>query len=299
VAGYSMLVLGDSVTWGQGLLDGQKMHALVRDKLAQTRGPVSCLLLAHSGAVIGVDSGGSQDTCDGEVPTAFPTILQQCAAAPDSGVDLVILNGGINDIDIRYILNPFTEEDDLADTTTRFCGKDMAVLIDRTLVRFPAARLVVTSYYPILSPASHVGLLDDFMLALGIPVAPFTRFIDDTFIYERIVSNCELFFAQSTGALQAAVAAANAQAPGRVHFAAPAFTENNAALAPQAWLFGIGSDLLPEDPVAAARRASCDICLDDFLRREQCYPASAGHPNITGAQKFAEAILAAIASFPL
>jgi len=62
--------------------------------------------MAHSGAVIGVDSGAPAGSCDGEVPTAFPTILQQCEAAPDTSVNLVILNGGINDIDIRYILNP-------------------------------------------------------------------------------------------------------------------------------------------------------------------------------------------------
>ena len=67
------------------------------------------------------------------------------------------------------------------------------------------------------------------------------------------------------------------------------------AALPQAWLFGINADLSPEDPMAAARRASCNACLDDFLRREQCYRASAGHPNLTGAQKFADAILAALA----
>jgi lysophospholipase L1-like esterase len=291
---YSMLVLGDSVTWGQGLRDGQKMHDIVRDTLARTKGPVQCLLLAHSGAVIGVDSGAPTGACDGEVPTAFPTILQQCDAAPDSNVNLVILNGGINDIDIRYILNPFTEQDDLADTTRRFCGKDMAVLLDRALTRFPAARIVVTSYYPILSPESHVGLLDDFMLTIGLPIEPITRLIDDNVVYERIVSNCELFFDESTKALQGAIAAANAHAPGRAAFAAPPFTEDNAALAPKAWLFGIKEDLSPEDPVAAARRASCDKCTDDFLRREQCYRASCGHPNVTGAQQFAAAILGAI-----
>jgi lysophospholipase L1-like esterase len=294
MANYSILVLGDSVTWGQGLPAGQKMHDIVSDRLAQTHGPVQCFLLAHSGAVIGVDSGTSQDHCDGEVPTAFPTILQQCDSAAATDADLVIVNGGINDIDIRYILNPFTEQDDLVDTTRRFCGKDMAVLLDRALARFTAAQIVVTSYYPILSQASHVGLFDDFMLTLGLPIEPLTRLIDDNLIYDRIVSNCELFYTESTSALQAAVDAANAQAAGRVALAVPPFTEDNAALASNAWLFGINADLSPEDPVAAARHASCDRCTDDFLRRQQCYRASAGHPNVTGAQQFGQAILAAI-----
>jgi lysophospholipase L1-like esterase len=292
---YYILVLGDSVPWGQGLLGPQKMHELVRDAVAAQKGPTRCLQMAHSGAVIGVDSGGGPAAaCAGEVPTSFPTILAQCDAGPDTDVDLVILNGGINDIDIRYILNPFTERDDLADVTRRFCGTDMSTLIDRALGRFPTAKIVVTSYYPVLSHASHFPLINDFMLTLGLPVAPLTRFLDENLIFDRIVKNAALFYETSTSALQGAVDAANAAAPGRVAFAAPAFTDDNAALAPDPWLFGIKGDLSPEDPVAAARRASCNTCLDDFLRREQCYRASAGHPNTIGARKFADAILAAL-----
>jgi lysophospholipase L1-like esterase len=291
---YYILVLGDSVTWGQGLLEAQKIHALVRDAIAARRGPTRCLQLAHSGAVIGVDSGVATATCDGEVPTSFPTVLQQCDAAPDTDVDLVILNGGINDIDIRYVLNPFTEADDLADVTRRFCGADMSTLIDRVLARFPVAKVVVTSYYPMLSGESRVPRIDDFMLTLGMPVAPLTRFVDAGLIFDRIIRNAALFYQESTAALQAAVDAANTVASGRVALAAPAFTDDNAALAPNAWLFGIKGDLTPEDPVAAARRQSCDKCTDDFLRREQCYRASAGHPNAIGAQQFADAIIQAL-----
>jgi lysophospholipase L1-like esterase len=292
---YYILLLGDSVPWGQGLLEPQKMHEFVRDTIAARKGPTRCLQMAHSGAIIGVDSGGGPAAaCAGEVPTSFPTILAQCEAAPDTDVDLVILNGGINDIDIRYILNPFTEREDLADVTRRFCGTDMSTLIDRALARFPAATIVVTSYYPVLSHASHVPLINDFMLTLGLPVAPLTRFLPENLIFDRIVENAALFYATSTSALRAAVGAANAAAPGRVLFAAPPFTDDNAALAPGAWLFGIKADLSPEDPVAAARRASCNACVADFLQREQCYRASAGHPNAIGARKFADAILAAL-----
>jgi lysophospholipase L1-like esterase len=291
---YYMLVLGDSVTWGQGLPDGQKMHDYVRDALAVRHGPVRCLLRAHSGAIVGVDSGGGASTCDGEVPTSFPTIIQQCDESPDTDVDLVIVNGGINDIDVRYILNPFTEADDLIDVTTRFCGTDMTTLLRRVSGRFPRARIAVTSYYPILTRDSQFPLYQDFTLTLGMPVSPLTRFIDSNLIFDRIVRNCSLFYETSTRALEAAVESANAAAGGRIVFAHPAFASDNAALAPNAWLFGIRGDLLPEDPMAAARHASCNACLTDFLRREQCYRASAGHPNPTGARRFGEAILAAL-----
>lgn len=291
---FYVLVLGDSVTWGQGLLEGQKMHAYVCDELAAQHGPVRCLLQAHSGAIIGVDSTAEVLTCDGEVPTSFPTIIQQVDNAPDTDVDLVILNGGINDIDIRYILNPFTETADLIDVTNRFCGTDMLALLTRTLARFTGARIAVTSYYPVLSPDSRFPLYEDFMLTMGVPVSPFTRFVESNIVFERIVRNCTTFDRASARALENAVAAANDVAPGRVVFARPPFSEKNAALASEPWLFGIKADLRPEDPMAGPRHASCDACTNDFLRREQCYRASAGHPNQTGARKFADAILAAL-----
>lgn len=291
---YKMLVLGDSVTWGQGLPDGAKMHDYVRDAIAARRGPVSCLLLAHSGAIIGVDSRGGISACDGEVPTAFPTIIQQVDAAADTDVDLVILNGGINDIDVRYILNPFTEADDLIDVTTRFCGSDMTAMLRRAAARFPRARIVVTSYYPILTHDSQVPLYQDFMLTVGMPVSPMTRFVDSSLIFERIVRNCAIFYDASTRALEGAVETANQTAGGRVVLAQPPFADENAALASHPWLFGVGGDLAPEDPMAQSRRASCNACLDDFLRREQCYRASAGHPNQEGARRFGDAILAAL-----
>jgi hypothetical protein len=118
-------------------------------------------------------------------------------------------------------------------------------------------------YYPILSPESHLPLVDDVMLTLGLPIGPLTRFGDANLIVDRIVSNAALFYEASTRALQAAVDAANTAAPGRVALAAPPFTNDNAALAPDAWLFGIQGDLSPEDPVAAARRAGCNKCWDD------------------------------------
>jgi hypothetical protein len=49
------------------------------------------------------------NTANGETPEARPTIIEQCdsfADSPDT-VDLVLLNGGINDIGVATILNPF------------------------------------------------------------------------------------------------------------------------------------------------------------------------------------------------
>jgi hypothetical protein len=47
--------------------------------------------------------------------------------------------------------------------------------------------------------------------------------------------------------------------------------------------------------MAAERRERCILYEPDWLLREQCFRASVGHPNPTGARKFADAILEALA----
>ena len=76
----------------------------------------------------------------------------------------------------------------------------------------------------------------------------------------------------------------------------PPFTEDNAVFAPDAWLYGLNLDFSPQDPIAAYRHASCDLYVDaaDFLGREGCYRASAGHPNAAGSLAYAKAILACL-----
>src|SRR5690348_5986491 len=92
---FKIVVLGDSVTWGQGLLDDEKMHNLVAEGLGV--GIPDVTLLAHSGAVIGVGLNTAVPGVNGEVPVSYPTIVQQCQGFSDDiqGVDLVIVNGGI------------------------------------------------------------------------------------------------------------------------------------------------------------------------------------------------------------
>jgi len=286
---FYLLVLGDSVTWGQGLRDEEKLHSLVLEPYRR-RGPTRALMLAHSGAIIGRDTALSRPVCHPEVPKAYPTIWQQCDAAPDTDVDLVILNGGINDIDIRFILNPFTDRRELADVTRLFCGQHLEWLIARVLARFPRARVAVTSYYPILSEQSDLDLVPDFTFVEGMPIRPYFDLFSPGPVLQKVITNCRIFYEESTAAMRDAVAAL--AATGRVFFAAPPFGPANAALAPDPWLFGLTwPGLEPEDPVAAERRAACRRCESDLLQREQCYRASAGHPNREGAREFAREIL--------
>src|SRR5438477_2640493 len=81
----NLLVLGDSISWGQGLRDEHKASFLVKSWLEQQTGrEVRQTMQAHSGAVIG-PSESPADTAardaalalDGELSRAYPTINDQ------------------------------------------------------------------------------------------------------------------------------------------------------------------------------------------------------------------------------
>lgn len=66
-----------------------------------------------------------------------------------------------------FILNPFTDPDDLADTTARACGPDLRMLLRNLAVRFSRARIMVLEYYPVLSAQSRFSWGLEFLAAVG------------------------------------------------------------------------------------------------------------------------------------
>lgn len=291
----TVLVLGDSVTWGQGLADQHKMSSVVAAAMgAQVE------MLAHSGAVLGHDGQPCRgDAAFGEVPTACPNIQEQLGrvvTAP-SDIPLVIVNGGINDIGVQTILNPFTSSADLATEIDHYCHVRMSALLDQVLAQFPAARVAVLTYYPILSTASHPLFIPFLMEVVGSSLPTFVQRLESI---NKVVQLSLQFWHQSDQALATAVAEANAAAGGsRAFIASAGFSEANAVFAPAAWLFGVSLDPLTgfkaEDEVIAERTPACNVTYaHDLLMREQCYRASVGHPTVTGAAKYAAAIRAVL-----
>ncbi|MEO7652254.1 MAG: SGNH/GDSL hydrolase family protein [Bryobacteraceae bacterium] len=296
-----MVVLGDSVPWGQGLGEQQKYQFIVENELAARYPDISKVALAHSGAVIGAGLDRAAAAIHGEVPAPHPTMLEQCEGythKPDS-VRLVLVNGGINDIDIRVILNPLISPVFLHANIKLVCLDDMLVLLRALSARFshPDCRILLTGYYPVLSPRSHVpwipGLLDYYGIACP-------SFLDAGAVIGEVVRHSMQFWKESTDCLEIAVAECNrlVGGPPRVFFVNPPFTEDNAVFAPNPWLYGLNPDFSPEDPIAAERHAACDLHIKpvDFLGREGCYRASAGHPNAIGSLAYAKAILACLES---
>lgn len=294
-----MITFGDSVVWGQGLYPQQKFTWQIFRALAGADPtPDTLLAYAHSGASIGAGATIVKPAIDGEVPDTYPTILQQCANYQGSidDVDLVLLNGGINDVDSFTLDNPFLDHDDLQERIVKHCYGDMLTLLGNVTAKFnnPRTRIVLLGYYQILSTFSdrdrvphacglHGIHLADILEELGAPVL------------DKIFAQHAFFVEQSTQSLRRAVDEINQGLPSpRVTFVLPPFSPQNSMLAPDSWIFGVDLELQPEDPFAAERHVICDRDETDIVQRHVCYLASIGHPNVTGAQQITQAVLAAL-----
>src|SRR5579864_6369904 len=168
-----IVTFGDSIMWGQGLPESNKFRSIVaqwiRDQYQGTRAVVQIPTRAHSGAQIWVDPGKDGETgLPGEIPSHTPSVnlqvgltvqdLPRFGATPDQ-VDLVLLDGGINDVDITNILNPTKHINDLHNLTVSKCVQRMRGLLANVRNAFPNAAIIVTGYYPIASDQSDMASL--------------------------------------------------------------------------------------------------------------------------------------------
>ncbi len=305
---FRILVFGDSVVWGQGLEDASKFHSLVEQELRRRHGGIGIYkdVRAHSGATISPVRSATawQNRLNGEIPTSFPTISEQVlefeGMADASDVDFILLDGGINDVNVKTILWPLTSAADLVAAVKASCHDAMLKLLVELLGKFSTAKIVVTGYFQIISEQSDLLLLDAVLIALGLDLGSIPGAIVGGLLGEatrrQIAANAATFVAEAHRQLKLAVAAANGQlganmAP-RVFFADPGFGPQNSVLAPQAFLYAIHADLSPEDPtdVSGPRGSACAAAAAQ-TDVNVCKRASVGHPNARGAQAYANAII--------
>ena len=334
-----MLVLGDSVMWGQGLLEGDKFWFQTKQWLESvTNRKVAARVEAHSGATIDWrnDQKYPQDrltTFNGELNISTPTILQQVENASKfypnpQDVDLVLVNGGINDIQIANLLNPARSQAWMERKTAELIGKDMPRLLEEIYKKFPRARIIVTGYYPAVSDdtsTEHIcsliksvsgidhyeRIINRFLKFLGIKNRRFDA-CASAFIKERVDRLVKTLSAlsgvwkkESDRHLQQAVDALNENRPfdaaiddkQRAIFVKAPFAAENAYAAKKTYLWQVELGEAPgnyksNDAFYKLREEVCNckhIRLEGFSLRK-CFIAGTGHPNIDGAREYFEAI---------
>ena len=322
---------GDSLMWGQGLRPEEKFARRLWDALQPTENAAAMprpaadqlMMRAHAGAEIGATpqraSGGTSwwsgllragfgpravpawlaPHLAGEIAAAPPTVLQQIAAfdGDPALVDLVLVNGGGNDIGVFWYMNPATSLAALQQRIEQVCCHDLGRVLLHVAEQFPNACIVVPGYMQSLSAATEKGLAAGSGGALVRLIGRLGRPLLDR-VFERNV-----FFREETARqLRRAVQTANPAGPHdtdeaarlaamneRLMFAdVDHFSQENAANGNHAWVWGIDtSSCSPQDALREFRRGACAR----FGHWSTPYWASVGHPNALGAQEIADAIL--------
>ncbi len=325
----NLLVLGDSILWGQGLITEHKTWYLVKTWLAQNTGrEVRERIEAHSGAMIeGATEAESASPVDGEIDVAEPTVSDQVDRAlrsfgDGSKVDLVLVSGCVNDVGARNLLNAAAGTDEIRRLTKEKCGPPVERLLRKITSSFPSANVIITDYYPFFSEKTKN---DFFMKAmakrffkakLGAPS------LSSREILERLIANSKVWYQTSNKSIAGASAKINSELESkgsrqRVKFAEARFLPEYSFGAPETRLWGFNKSpfrrlavvasfgrvsLQTDDERRKQRIASCDDFFKEKAneteeqkkeresRRLLCHFAALGHPNRKGALLYADAI---------
>ena len=325
-----MLVLGDSILWGQGLKEQNKSWYLVKTWLQTNGHSVRERIEAHAGAMIGTPGAGMPKslTTHGEIANAYPTLHDQIDIAvrsyvDPSHVDLVLVDGCINDVNARRFLNAGNTPEAIQALAQEKCGAPVEELLIRIASTFPSAHIIISGYYPVFSDKTP---RDFFMRALAkrfyaalIPNGPK---INSREMLAQLTIISAAWYAASDSTLNNAVARTNTRllARGtrqRVLFANVTFEPEHAFSARKSQLWGFDAsflrkllvlltlgkvDLLTNDEVSSLRSSACRDFYksvpgeseDEKRARKDrlmvCRLAAIAHPNRKGAVLYAEAI---------
>lgn len=329
----NMLILGDSISWGQGLKDEHKAWFLVKSWLELNTGrEVHVQVEAHSGAVIGAlaepgDDPRTNDSLDGELSRAQPTINEQIdnalrSFADPTQMDLVLVNGCINDVDSRRLLNAANTPDNIREQAQAKCGPPVEALLNRITTVFPAAHVVIIGYYPIITEFTANDL---FMRALAkrfyTPAAGTPR-LNDKGLRARLIAINREWYQTSDQMLANAARKIDSELKARgshqrVMFADAAFQPAHSFAANRSRLWGFDASMLRKILVLLTlgkvqlrtnderRSQRSDLCKIQFKKPEnetpeqkagredhllRCRLAAVGHPNRKGAAMYADAI---------
>ena len=307
---FRILVIGDSILWGQGLHEHEKIHTLVAEALRERRPGMSIDLdmRAHSGAIIGepddpLRTPPLEGPYAGEVPVKQPTLFQQVDAALDGRqrapeVDLVLVSGGVNDVNAAHLINllDFSLESHIDDVFQRL----MKLLLEFVCLRFPNAVVIVTGYYPFFSDQSEEQIERAAAQALNLPNhglgGLISNLLVDVLAGDELQRRSAVFVEGAHEGIRQTIHGLYTLLPdttNRLLFADPKFRDQHCIAAPESLLFGVTADLSPQDPLADVRAQACaeHAASLDMLEQAACPRASVGHPNPAGARRYAEAIM--------
>jgi lysophospholipase L1-like esterase len=322
---FNMVVIGDSIAWGNGLNKKNKYPYHVADWLqGKLNRPVEVKVYAHSGATISGEPGKSIDP---NLNSGTPTLMDQAKSINNKDkVDLILVSGGINDVGIGNILDANTPAETI-NTLSESIRDPMMNLLTYLLTE-TNAKIIVTGYYPLITEESKVEIQDRAVAgalalksektvsqsenvlisaiadptaaklkAAGYLVEGIANNFDNFFEEDGLLrANSDTFYAISTNSLENAAKDAD-KGQNRIKFVDPLFGRMNSYRASNSFLWELNGDDLKTNDFQYQERSELvekTYAFLDLIKRFENKINPIAHPNRKGAAKYADAIKAAI-----
>ena len=308
-----IVALGDSVMWGQGLARGYKFADEVRRQVDLDLGPRPApepYIFAHSGATLRghvADKENLNPRPPQELPLGYPSIPKQLELSKDSldpnEVGLVLLNGGINDVEALHILSadPTVGPDWVRSETQRVMER-MRTFLPTVLETFTKAKLVIPNYWQIVSTNSSMAEIETLMFMLfNLPGVAVTAALRNKLDKQSEAFNQE-WTSQMSSMIEELRSTRPELNPERICLVDVQFSGSNAYGAPDSYLWKvvqIGFDFVTQDQVEDARIRDCEDAENHAWMGDvpwYCDEAAAFHPNVAGANRYSDAIMSGIRS---
>lgn len=319
---FRMAVFGDSILWGVGLREENKIHSqlarwLQNEVFGEKRRVAKPLLLAHAGATIFPTFDKRERPLPAsrfaEIGSSNPSIISQIdlaaeiyrrqGASPEK-VELIVVNGGANNLGVQNLLLMLFPNNEVIKRAEKYCFDEMREVFSKIADTFPQARIVVVGYYQLISmqtkavelPKSLLGLVGLRKLGALINI-PFYR---DRWVRDSLARKSGYWQQYSDSSLNRAVEELNEARPlkdlssqtglPRAFFVPAPFKPENSYAAPDTYLWKLVSWGKSNDEKRAERKLLCRLEGKKDLAYSRCVKSALGHPNVKGAQAYFEAI---------
>jgi|GEM_PF-4730709 len=297
---FHMAVIGDSVAWGNGLNKADKYYYQVADWLSEgLERPVDVKVYAHSGASIVNPQGQNGKRLNANLNSWYPTLMDQAYSIDNAdNVDLILVSGGINDVDVMKIIDPYTPTDEI-DRRSQSIKDPMKNVLSYLLNRCRNAKIIVTNYYPLITDDTEQdAIYTSFNMLSQVFGRAQVNLLDTLNHKSRLTENSYTFNGVITRSLSSAVKDAD-NGEGRICFALVNFQPSNGYGASKTWLWKLMGLTPPKtnDDCYGYRVTLCDpIGITNIFDKDNYinYINAMGHPNKDGAIEYARAIESAI-----
>jgi hypothetical protein len=328
---FEMLVLGDSLMAGQGLLEKDRFYSLtanwLKDTLRDSTRAFSVTNYSHSGAKIFLQPNeiealriAKKDPhyfYHQEVNFSFPSIKTQVDVAAiayvaegkqPADIDLILVSGGITDIGASNVLNGFKKNRPLRRKIEKYCNDGMYEFLNYAAKVFPNAIIAVVGYYPMISNKSSSGEIYNSILEVydfpGFSKPVLNNIVTKQFfkiLHARMTKRARIWLEGSNAAFTKAVERFNKDdARKKALFVETPIPENRSFGTKDSLLWRMGKKGRPADDMIDVRLAECPKAIEQVkeidlkFRVRTCEVAGIGHPNPEGAQMYFEAIKKAL-----